>query len=598
MEEMKPMHQVKKSQIDTAMRKIMPDMVIRNITIVDVFSLDTYIADIVIHDGHFTAIGEYPEPAKQVIDGSGKMIIPGFIDAHVHIESSMVTPVGYANAVLPHGVTSIVTDPHEIANVGGVEGIEFMIHAAQHVPLDIHFMLPSCVPATQFEQGAHVLHADQLRPLYQHNDVHGLAEVMNFPSVISGDDDMLNKIEDAISRGHVVDGHCAGFTTDMLNAYACAGIRTDHEATSADDLIDRTRRGIHTQIRRGTVCRDLPHLIPVVNERNHRLLSFSTDDKHLDDLLTTGGVNANVKESIAMGLDPIIAVSMGSYNTALCYGFKNKGAIAPGYLADFSIIDNLQDMHFESVYKAGRLIAQNGQMIDPSTNEKIHASDHLTDSIHTGEITAQHLQIHLGTHHLAHIIGVTHGGVVTDKIIGEVNVDTDGNFVPSLERDQLKVAVIDRHKKTGNVGLGILKGLRLQRGAIATTIAHDSHNIITAGTNDEDILMAVKALHKIDGGIVMVDDGEIVAQISLEICGLMSRRPNESILHDLHQLKVQIKRMAPNLDFNPFLTLSFMSLVVIPQLKVCDRGLFDFDAFDFIDIAAKDSIQSHSHIAG
>lgn len=330
-----------KNKIKAAIKEIKADLVISNVNIVDVFNLDTYISDIAIKDGYFVGIGDYKGEGVIEVDGTGKTIIPGFVDAHVHIESSMVTPIQYSNEILPFGVTSIIADPHEIANVSGTKGIQYMIDTAKLVPLDVHIMLPSCVPATSFESGGAKLSAKDLKPLYENESVNGLAEVMDFPSVLSCNDDMLEKLKDARESNYTIDGHCSGFDNTRLNAYATAGIKTDHEAISANDLIERSRRGIHTLVRYGSVCKDLPNILPAINERNHRLLCFATDDKHFDELVTLGGVNHNVKLAIESGLDPVLAITLGTYNTCQCYKLSEKGAIAPGFIADFSIVDDL-----------------------------------------------------------------------------------------------------------------------------------------------------------------------------------------------------------------------------------------------------------------
>jgi adenine deaminase len=571
-------------RIKAATKEIKADLVISNVNIVDVFNLDTYISDIAIKDGYFVGIGDYRGKGKEEIDGTRKTIIPGFVDGHLHIESSIVTPIQYSNAILPFGVTTIIADPHEIANVSGIDGIKYMIDMAKHVPLDVNIMLPSCVPATSFERGGAILTAKDLEPLYEEESVLGLAEVMDFPAVMSCDQDMIQKLQDAKNNNRTIDGHCAGFDIDKLNAYATAGIRTDHESTTGDDLIDRNRRGIHTLIRYGSVCKDLPNIIPKVNDRNHRLLCFATDDKHLDELVSIGGVNYNVKLAIQSGLDPIIAISMATYNTCQCYKLDEKGAIAPGYIADFSLVDNVDELNIIDVYKNGRLVVKDKKLINEVSTDVCEKPEKLMASVNIPNLTKEDIAIDMKGHKKANVIEVINNGVVTKKSIEDVIINEKGHFQPDVQRDQQKIVVIERHRNSGNIGKGILKGLKLESGAIATTISHDSHNLIVVGTNDEDILKAIEAIKDMQGGIVVVNNNEVLAKLSLEICGLITTRDSESVIEELENLNKMIKTIAPQVSVNPLLTLSFMSLVVIPEIKVCEKGLFDFSTFDFINV--------------
>ncbi|GKX31576.1 adenine deaminase [Vallitalea longa] len=572
------------NRIKAASKELKADLVISNIKIVDVFNLDTYISDIAIKDGYFVGIGDYKGQGELEVDGTGKTIIPGYVDGHVHIESSMVTPIQYSNAILPFGVTTVIADPHEIANVSGINGIKYMIDAAKLVPLDVHIMLPSCVPATSFECNGASLFSKDLKPLYEDENVIGLAEVMDFPAVVSCNEDMLQKLQDAKDEKCTIDGHCSGFDIDKLNAYAAAGIRTDHEATSVKDMIERSRRGIHTLVRYGTVCKDLPNILHGINERNYRLLSFATDDKHLDELVTIGGVNYNVKVAIESGLDPIVAVSMATYNTCRCYNLNEKGAIAPGYVADFSIVDNERELNIIDVYKNGELVVKDKKLIEKISTDLCKTPQELVSSINIPIIKKHDLKIDMKGYHKANIIEVINDGVVTKKTIEEVSVDEQGYFEVDIEKDQQKVIVVERHKNTGSIGKGILKGLKLESGAIATTISHDSHNLIVVGTNDDDILKAIEAIKDMQGGIVVVNDNKVIAKLNLEIGGLITTRESDVVIDDLAKLNKMIRVIAPKVEINPLLTLSFMSLVVIPEIKLCTKGLFDFSIFDFINI--------------
>ncbi len=572
-----------KDKIFCATKAAASDLVLTNIQIVDVFSQDIYTSDVAIKDGFFVGIGEYKGHGKKQIDGTDKFIMPGFIDAHAHIESTLVTPIEYSNASLPHGITTVIADPHEIANVAGVEGIKFMIKNAQHVPMDIHFMLPSCVPATSFENSGAILKAQDLKPLYENDNVFGLAEVMDSPAVLNADPDMLKKLTDADRAGLTIDGHGAGFGIDQLNAYATANIRTDHECDTRQGLIDRTRRGIYTLVREGTVCKDLLDMLPVINEKNSRLLCFATDDKHLDDLLVNGGINVNVRLAVEHGLNPATAIQMATINAAICYKLKNKGAIAPGYIADFSIVSSLENLNIEQVYKNGALVAENKKTVNRVDPDAYLPPSDLTTSINIPKISGSDLGIDMAKSQKANIIEIAEGSVVTNHLIERVDV-VNGHFKVNVNKDQLKIAVIERHKLLGNISVGILKGLKLKQGAVATTVAHDSHNLITVGTNDSDMLAAINAIKKIQGGIVIVNNGEVVFSLNLEIAGLITSRSAAQVTGDLTHLQDTISQMAPECKFNPFLALSFMSLVVIPNLKICDLGLFNYNTFSFMDV--------------
>lgn len=572
-----------KDRILSATKQVKSDLVLLNVNVVDVFSQDVYIADVAVSGGVFTGIGDYRGHGKCEIDCSGKYIIPGLIDAHAHIESTLVTPVEYSNTSLPHGITGVVADPHEIANVCGVEAIEFMIENGKHVPMDFYFMLPSCVPATSFENAGCTLTAEDLKALYENPGVYGLAEVMDFPAVLEGNADMMTKLEDADSAGYRIDGHGAGFGDEQLNAYASANIRTDHECDTSQGLVDRVRRGIYTLVREGTVCKDLLKMLPAINEKNAPMLCFATDDKHLDDLYDNGGVDGNVRLAIANGLKPATAIQMASLNAARCYKLENIGAIAPGYIADFSIVSDLEKLVIEEVYKEGRLVAKNGEIVD-RVKTTIHLAPYnFINSVHLPPVGANNLAIDMRGCTMANIIEIVPGTVVSNHLVEEVDI-TDGKFAISTVKDQLKIAVIERHKNLGNIATGIVKGLQLKQGAIATTIAHDSHNLIVVGTSDDDMLAAISEIRKMQGGIVVVRDGEVLSSLKLEIAGLITGRVAGEVMNELEHLQQAVTAIAPSCEFNPFLALSFMSLVVIPHLKICDSGLFNVSSFSFIDV--------------
>ncbi|WP_408009286.1 adenine deaminase [Pseudalkalibacillus sp. A8] len=568
-----------KKRIAVASRQVPADIVIKNGRIIDVFNLEIIEGDIAIADGVFAGIGEFN--GKQIIDAENRYICPSFIDAHVHIESSMVTPAEFSKVVLPHGVTTVITDPHEIGNVSGKDGINFMLNNSEDLPLDVFFMLPSCVPATSVENSGAKLSASDLEPFYRHKRVLGLAEVMDYPSLQAPDDEMVDKIVMTSAYTEHIDGHLAGLDTDAINIYKAAGIRTDHECNTVEDARERLRRGMYLLIREGSVAKDLKSLISVVNHNNARRCLFCTDDKHLDDLIQEGSIDHNVRSAIRYGLDPLIAIQMASLNTAECYGLKQKGAIAPGYEADFLLLDDLDSINIKEVYKSGQLVASDGEYVGRFV-KKDSPEQKLLNTVKVPRLDKKDLQIPIRKTGMANIIGIIPNQLTTNHLQESV-VAENGVFVPSSEKDQQKLVVVERHKHTGNVGLGIVKGFGLENGAIGTTIAHDSHNIVATGTNDEDLLLAVQTLEEINGGLVIIKNGEILVSLSLPVAGLMSDQGFRSISTGLHQVKQGLANLGFNGGFNPFLTLSFLTLPVIPALKVTDLGLFDVKSFQHIE---------------
>ncbi|MEH7418390.1 adenine deaminase [Neobacillus drentensis] len=566
-------------RISVASGKEPADTVIKNGKIVDVFNGEIMEADIAIADGYFAGIGKYS--GKKIIDAKGCYISPAFIDGHVHIESSTVTAREFAKVLLLHGVTSVIADPHEIANVSGVTGIQYMLNSTENLPFDFYFMLPSCVPATAFEHAGAILTAEDLKPFYQHPRVLGLAEVMNSPAVVNADTDMISKLSDAKHLGKKIDGHAAGLKGNDLNVYMSAGIRTDHESTTIDEARDRLRRGMYLMIREGTVAKDLNQLIPVVNERNARRCLFVTDDKHLDDLVHEGSIDHNVRQAIAAGLPPLTAIQMASINAAECFGLDDRGAIAPGYKADFILFENLETIQITDVYKDGLAVVKDGLLIADLGNANTSISASIKDSVRFHELEEDSFQILLKDTK-ANIIEIIPNSLVTIHRIEDVDICELGLFQPSIKADQLKLAVIERHHLTGAIGLGIVKGLGLKSGAIATTIAHDSHNLIIAGTNNYDMVVAANAIKKMHGGMVVVNQGEVMASLELSIAGLMSDLPYQEVYSQLNEINLALRTLGANEQFNPFLTLSFLSLPVIPELKLTDQGLFQVSTFKHI----------------
>ena len=569
-------------RIKVAAKKIPADLVIKNGTIVNVFTGEFMSGDIAITEGMIVGIGSYD--GVETIDAQNKVIVPGFIDGHVHIESSLLTPKEFSKVVLQHGVTSVITDPHEIANVAGVDGIQFMLEEAKSLPMDIYVMLSSCVPATAFENNGALLNAEQLEPFLSEPEVLGLAEVMDFFSVKNGDSVMMDKLAMVQEADGYIDGHAAGLTREELNIYLAAGIRTDHESIDAQEAKDRLDLGMHLMIREGTVAKDLMALLPAVTAKNARRCLFVTDDKLIDDLLAEGSIDHIVRLAIQKGLDPITAIQMGTLNTAECFNLKHLGAIAPGYQADFLILDDLETVAIDQVYKKGVMISDNGNLTTALFETKVEKKRIGADlaKINTQELTTTALAVPL-TNPLCNVIEIIPNSLITNHLKENVTVK-NGYFVPSIESDQLKIVVIERHNGTNHVGLGIVKGFRLTKGAIATTVAHDSHNIVAVGTSDQEILKAVEQVIRTNGGLTVVAGEEVLASLALPVAGLMTESDYLVVNQQLKELNQAVATIGKELNFNPFLTLSFLTLPVIPKLKLTDLGLFDFEQSAHIPI--------------
>ncbi|EOI6976358.1 adenine deaminase [Listeria monocytogenes] len=554
------------------------DLVIKNGRIINVFSGEIMEGDIAIKNGYIAGIGNFPD-AEKILDAAGAFIAPGFIDAHVHVESAMVTPAEFARVLLPNGVTTIVTDPHEIANVAGENGIEFMLENAKGVPLDMFVMLPSSVPATEGEHNGETLHAEKLHPLYKHEKVIGLAEVMDFPSVAKGSSDILTKIIDAKKEGGRIDGHGAGLTSADLNNYLAVGIRTDHESTTVKEATDRLRAGMFVMLREGTVGRDLLQTIPAVSEKNSHRFCFCTDDKLINDLITEGSINYNIKLAIQNGIDPITAIQMATINAANCHNLPYLGAVAAGYQADIVFLTDLESVEISKVLKNGEVVVENGVRNEVSFKQQA-AVPFVSPPINH-HVCLQDLALPLAKE-TCYVIGMQPNSLFTEKRIEQVTIQ-DGKFIPTVADDLLKMAVVERHHNTGCVGVGIVKGFGLTEGAIATTVAHDSHNIVAVGVSDEAMKAAIDHITKTGGGIAVVDGtGQVLHDLALPIAGLLSDKSYEEVEVDLAGLLSAYNQISTAKGFDPFLTLSFLTLPVIPELKLTDQGLFDFATFQII----------------
>ncbi len=556
------------------------DFLIINGKILNVFTKEMIEESIAVTNGIIVAIGDYE--GKIVIDAKGKYISPGFIDSHVHIESSMVTPSEYARTILPHGVTTVITDPHEIANVSGVDGIQFMLDESDHLPLDVRVMLPSCVPATSLERGGAVLYAEHLEVFMEHQRVLGLAEVMDYPSVMSMEKQMIDKLQLAHKYKKPIDGHLAGLGKKEINTYAYSGILTDHECTNVNEVLERLRAGMYVALREGSAARNLTDLLPVVNQNNANRIMYCTDDKHLDDLYKEGSIDFCIRTAIAFGINPITAYSMATFNPAQCYGLKQKGAIAPGYEANFVFINDLEKVDITDVWIKDQFVVSNQKLIE-STIQK-ESKNQISTAISLGDIRLEDFHINCDGMSYANIIEINPKSIVTSHVVEKIANSDNQQFTANVKENLCKIAVIDRYHSEKEIGLGIVKGLNLKEGAIATTIAHDSHQLIVAGMNDEDMYMAVKTVKEMNGGIVVVSNGQILAKLSLPIGGLISLDSAEVVEHGLNLIENALLKIRPNNNFNAFLTLSFLALPVIPSIKITTKGLFNVNTFQFIPL--------------
>ena len=554
------------------------DLVLKNAEVFHVYTGEFILCDIAIADGYIAGTGSYF--GIEEIDMQGRYITPGFIDAHVHIESSMLTPYQFAKAALPCGVTTIVTDPHEIANVCGAKGIQYMLDATEQLPLNVYFMLPSCVPATDFEDSGAVLLAEDLEPFMEHPRVLGLAEVMNAPGVLQQDENVMAKLEMA-GKGRI-DGHAPGLTSSQLMGYAAAGITTDHECITKEQALDRLRAGIKVMLREGSAAKNMRGLLPTVNPDTAPYFMFCADDKIPAELLDSGYINYMVKTAIEEGVSVANALQIATINAARHYGIKDAGAILPGRRADLLVFDNLDEWKPRQVYKDGRLAVDNGRLLQEGRNCDSSSLEH---TVNLATVTVESFRLPLKTE-MANVIGLVPYQIVTNKAALSVK-RVDGCAVSDVENDILKLAVLERHHATGNIGLGLVKGFGLKRGALASTVGHDSHNLIVIGTNDEDMLAAVQELQRIGGGICIAEDGQIRGALPLPVGGLMTNEPALMVAKQQAEMIALAREMGVPEFYSPFLTLAFLSLPVIPSLKLTDRGLVDVDSFKFIPLEVK-----------
>ena len=543
------------------------DLVLKNADYINVFSNEICHGDIAVANGLVVGMGEYS--GKKEVDVSGKIVAPGFIDAHIHLESSLVSPAQFARAVIPHGTTTVITDPHEIANVCGTAGIDYMMSASDGLPVDVHFMLPSCVPAMAFEESGAVLSWRDINAYFDHPRVLGLAEMMNYPGVIGGDRATIEKI--VVSQAHhkKIDGHAPGLSGAALSAYTSAGVYSDHECDTFENALEKLRVGQFIMIREGTAAQNLEALMPLLTDQYAHRCMFSTDDKHPYDLLNKGHIDYIVRKAIRLGADPIQTIKVASHYAARYFLLNNKGAIAPGYLADFVVLDNLEDVNVERVFKRGAQVFDGGEVTlsEPVVDPDILAG--VTDTFHLPELTAE--KIALAD---APLIGMVSGQIATENLGRAEGID--------VEKDILKLTVCERHHDTGHVASCYVKGYGLRHGAIATSVAHDSHNIIACGASDGDIVCAVNRMRQMGGGMCVVENGRVVAELPLPVAGLITDKPLPEVNVMLESCKQAAYERGIHDGIDPFMNLSFMSLPVIPALRLTTKGVFDANRQTFV----------------
>ncbi|PSL47051.1 adenine deaminase [Salsuginibacillus halophilus] len=566
-------------QIKAASGEIPADCVIKNAVFADVFNRTWERGDIAIQDGNIAGIGTFS--GRHEVDAKGYLLAPGWIDGHVHIESSMVTPAEFAKAVLPQGVTTVITDPHEIANVSGTEGIDFMINESRKVPLDIKFMLPSSVPAAPLEDNGSRLDAVDLMPYYDTDEVLGLAEVMDYPAVAQTNPDMMKKLDDASRRNRPIDGHAAGLSDEHLNVYAAAGIRSDHEAVTYEEGRARLLRGMYLMLREGSGAKDVRALLPLVHEGNAHRCLFVTDDKHMDEILQKGSIGENIRIAVAEGVAPITALAMASLHAAECFQMHHKGAIAPGRDADFVWLTDLESFSPAKTWVKGKEVAADHTYTGPAFQPPAPPKS-LAGSVHSCNLNQDHLDIPIRNNEAkARVMGVSPGSIMTSHSIESVPVENE-LFTPGNGFNKLISTA--RHRSDNKTAAGIVKGLGTIDGAVASTIAHDAHNVIACGSNDTDIALAVETLNELQGGIAITQDGTVLFTLPLPISGLLSDRSSEEVAHKLEAMQQPLADIGFTGNFDPIIALSFLSLPVIPELKLTVQGLYDVTAQQLVSV--------------
>ena len=561
-----------KELISVAKGEIPADLLLKNARIVNTFIGEIEQADVAIYGDRIAGVGDY-DKAKEIIDLQGGFLAPGLINGHTHIESSMLHPARYAQAVVPRGTLAVVTDLHEIANVCGSEGIKFVTDLARKLPLDMLFMAPSCVPATHLETSGAQISSKEVKKILAHPKIIGLGEMMNFPGVVIGDEEVLKKL--SASKGRVIDGHAPGLAGKELNAYLSAGILSDHESTTLEEGKEKLRRGMHLMIREGSSEKNLDALLPLVTDNTYKRCFFVVDDLSCSDLLQEGDIDAVVRKAIDRGLEPIRAIQMATINTAEYFRLYDRGGIGPGYIANLITITDLAKLEIDMVFYQGKLVARQGKALFPLPPVTLE----LKDTVRIKPPMGKSLRI-AAVDKTYPVIEIVPGQIVTRKAVGKMKV-VDGTVMPDVERDILKLVVVERHKASGNIGVGLVKGFGLKKGALASSVAHDSHNIIAVGANDFDILKAIEEINRLQGGLVVCANLEILASLPLPIAGLLSPEPLDVVVSQ-HEIVEKAAASLGNLPPAPFAILSFLALPVIPELRLTDLGLVDVAEFKLL----------------
>lgn len=573
-----------KRLIDAAAGRVPADLVLKNAQVVDVYQAEIMQGDVAIIDGKIAGVGKDYQ-GKETIDLKGKFVAPGFIDPHIHVESSYVTPEEFGRLLVPHGTTTVLADPHEIVNVLGLQGLDYMVEAAKETALDIRYMMPSCVPATSMENAGAVVEAADMIPSFEKNQVDGLAEFMNFPGVINAQDEVLDKLVAAKERNLRIDGHSPMVFEKDLNAYAAAGIANDHECSTVQELKDRIARGMYVFLREGSVTQNLRTLLKGVTDNNYQRCVLSADDLQAKTMLEKGHLDNSIRICIEEGVSPIRAIQLATINAAQCCQLTDRGAIAPGLRADLVIFSDLVQPEVEVTYIAGKLIAEAGNYL-PAI--KRISTENVQSSVHIDNFRKEQLTLTLNNSR-ARAIEVIPQEALTNEAIVSVQRDINDQFAFDPQQDVTKIAVVERHHNTGNVFVGLLKDYGLKKGAIGLSIAHDSHNLIVTGTNDEDMAAAVQALKEQEGGVVLVEAGEVIGSMALPIAGLMSDLSGEAVAEqeaEINRLAHETLGVSEKVD--PIMTLGFMSLAVIPNLKITDIGLVDVTKFEVVPVSVEE----------
>ncbi len=563
--------------IDVAMKRKEADLVLSGAQIIDVFAGKIERKDVAIVGEYVAAVGKGFR-AKEVIDLTGKFILPGFIDAHIHVESSMLSPVEFTRAVLPRGTTAVIWDPHEIANVGGVEAVEALIEAADDLPLDFFFTAPSCVPATNLETSGATLGLEELKRLLAREEVLALGEVMNYPAVLAGDEATLSKVALALGMGKRVDGHAPGLMNEDVSAYCAPGITSDHECTNLMEAEEKLKRGMYIMIREGSTAKNMSSIVPLVRAYGVSRFTLVSDDRTPVDLLNEGHADFLLKKAVYLGMAPNLAVRMVTFNPAFYYDLKRRGAVAPGYLADIAVVDDINQFNVSLVLKRGEVVAKNGEVVVPLRKETVLD---FRDSCRV-KLPPHPFRVNHKPGRKIRVITLIENEITTGEEHHIPLVEGD-NVVADTARDILKIAVVERHKATGNVGVGFVEGFGLKRGALASSVAHDSHNIVVVGASDEEMETAVKAVIDMGGGLAVVDGEEVVASLPLPIAGLLSDKPLSWVVERCREVDRAAEALGAK-GASPFMHISFLALPVIPSLKLTDRGLVDVNSASFVDL--------------